>query len=318
MIAMALSCSPKLLIADEPTTALDVTTQAQIVELLHGLQREEDMAMIFVTHDLGVIADVADDVAVMYAGQIVEHRDATDLFGRPRHPYTEALLHSIPQLTPRGEPLHAIPGMVPRPDQFPTGCRFAPRCSYAHEACAAAPVPLRGPAVDVSSGDAGGSVPVAGSLARCVRQDELNLSGAPALLDEESMPAEAEEASEATPSAEVTPVLQATNLTKEFPLRSGILRRVNGSVRAVDDVSLSILPGTTLGLVGESGSGKSTLARVVLRLIDPTAGSIVVNGKDLTSLRGPALAPAPRIDAVGLSGSIFIARSKAEHRRHRR
>ena len=143
MIAMALSCSPKLLIADEPTTALDVTTQAQIVELLHGLQREEDMAMIFVTHDLGVIADVADDVVVMYAGQIVEQRTATDLFARPRHPYTEALLHSIPQLTPRGEPLHAIPGMVPRPDQFPTGCRFAPRCSYAQDACAEAPVALR-------------------------------------------------------------------------------------------------------------------------------------------------------------------------------
>ena len=102
MIAMALSCSPKLLIADEPTTALDVTTQAQIIDLLHTLQREEDMAMIFVTHDLGVIADVADDVAVMYAGQIVEQRAAADLFARPRHPYTEALLHSIPQLTPEG------------------------------------------------------------------------------------------------------------------------------------------------------------------------------------------------------------------------
>ena len=126
MIAMALSCSPKLLIADEPTTALDVTTQAQIIDLLHSLQREEDMAMIFVTHDLGVIADVADDVVVMYAGQMVERRAAIEVFGRPGHPYTEALLHSIPQLTPRGEPLHSIPGMVPRPDQFPAGCRFAP------------------------------------------------------------------------------------------------------------------------------------------------------------------------------------------------
>ena len=287
MIAMALSCSPKLLIADEPTTALDVTTQAQIVELLHGLQREEDMAMIFVTHDLGVIADVADDVVVMYAGQIVEHRDVADLFVRPRHPYTEALLHSIPQLTPRGEPLHAIPGMVPRPDQFPTGCRFAPRCSYAQEACAEAPVPLRLPAADVSSESPGESAGVsAGSLARCVRQDELVLSGPPTMLDGDSAPAVA---SESTPSSDEAPVLQASNLVKEFPLRSGVLRRINGSVRAVDDVSLSIPPGTTLGLVGESGSGKSTLARVVLRLIDPTAGTIVVNGKDITSLRGPAL-----------------------------
>jgi peptide/nickel transport system ATP-binding protein len=285
MIAMALSCSPKLLIADEPTTALDVTTQAQIVELLHGLQREEDMAMIFVTHDLGVIADVADDVAVMYAGQIVEHRAATDLFAHPRHPYTEALLHSIPQLTPRGEPLHAIPGMVPRPDQFPTGCRFAPRCSYAQELCTA-PVLLRAPGAGDSAASSGNADPSADSLARCVRQDELILSGPPTVLENDSVP---EVASEATPAADGEPVLRATNLVKDFPLRSGILRRINGSVRAVDDVSLSIQPGTTLGLVGESGSGKSTLARVVLRLIDPTSGSIVVNGKDITSLRGPAL-----------------------------
>ena len=185
MIAMALSCSPKLLIADEPTTALDVTTQAQIVELLHTLQREEDMAMIFVTHDLGVIADVADDVVVMYAGQIVEQTDSTALFTQPRHPYTEALLNSIPQLTPAGEPLHFIPGIVPRPDQVPSGCRFNPRCDYAVEACVThtrraassgrrvrwtseprPPVTLRRAASQV--------VP----LSRCLRQDELTLVGA--------------------------------------------------------------------------------------------------------------------------------------------
>ena len=288
MIAMALSCSPKLLIADEPTTALDVTTQAQIVELLHALQREEDMAMIFVTHDLGVIADVADDVVVMYAGQIVEHRTAVDLFARPQHPYTEALLHAIPQLTPRGEPLHAIPGMVPRPDQFPAGCRFAPRCSYAQEACAAAPVPLRAVSVadDVSVGT-GTDSPATVSLARCVRQDDLTLSGPSSQPDGALAPTLP---GETAPSTELeTPVLQVTGLVKDFPLRSGVLRRVSGSVRAVDQVSLSIQPGTTLGLVGESGSGKSTLARVVLRLVDPTGGTVVVNGKDITSLRGPSL-----------------------------
>jgi oligopeptide/dipeptide ABC transporter ATP-binding protein len=123
-------------------------------------------------------------------------------------------------------------------------------------------------------------------LARCVRRDELILSGPPNVLDSDSGP---DVAGESPPPADGVPVLQATNLVKDFPLRSGILRRVNGSVRAVDDVSLSIQPGTTLGLVGESGSGKSTLARVVLRLIDPTSGSIVINGKDITSLRGPAL-----------------------------
>jgi peptide/nickel transport system ATP-binding protein len=287
MIAMALSCSPKLLIADEPTTALDVTTQAQIIELLHTLQREEDMAMIFVTHDLGVIADVADDVVVMYAGQIVEQTAASDLFARPRHPYTEALLHSIPQLSPKGEPLHAIPGMVPRPDQFPSGCRFAPRCSYALVACTEAPVPMRESLPGGTTVNAAGRSRAAVTLARCVRQDELTLSGAPTGLDSTPTPSAV---SETAPSIETVPaVLEVSDLVKDFPLRSGVLRRVTGSVRAVDQVSLRVDAGRTLGLVGESGSGKSTLARLVIRLIDSTGGTVVVDGKNVTSLRGPTL-----------------------------
>jgi peptide/nickel transport system ATP-binding protein len=288
MIAMALSCAPKLLIADEPTTALDVTTQAQIVELLQTLQREEDMAMMFVTHDLGVIADVADDVVVMYAGQIVEQSSAADLFARPRHPYTEALLHSIPQLTPRGEPLHAIPGMVPRPDQFPTGCRFAPRCSYAQPACTNASVPMRGPSPSPGAttqrlGDGRGAV----TLARCVRQDELLLSGPP--VDHGGAATQSSTDGTVPATRAEMPVLEVTDLAKDFPLRSGVLRRVTGMVRAVDKVGLRIDAGTTLGLVGESGSGKSTVARLVLRLIDPTSGRVVVDGKDITALRGRAL-----------------------------
>jgi peptide/nickel transport system ATP-binding protein len=284
MIAMALSCSPKLLIADEPTTALDVTTQAQIVELLHTLQREEDMAMIFVTHDLGVIADVADDVVVMYAGQIVEHTGAHALFSRPGHPYTEALLNSIPQLTPPGEPLHFIPGMVPRPDQVPRGCRFHPRCSYATDDCVSTPVLLRppgwagtGPTGDGSSREETGTV-----LSRCLRQDELTLAGARDV---------AEPPTAATPpAAELRPpLLVVKGLSKQFPLRTGLLQRVSGSVNAVDGVELSIAAGTTLGLVGESGSGKSTLARLVTRLIEPTSGTVELNGTDITALRGPKL-----------------------------
>ena len=288
MIAMALSCSPKLLIADEPTTALDVTTQAQIVELLHTLQREEDMAMIFVTHDLGVIADVADDVVVMYAGQIVEHTGATALFTRPRHPYTEALLNSIPQLTPAGEPLHYIPGIVPRPDEFPRGCRFNPRCSYAIDACVTTPVELRTPAdhgLDAAPGESAdrrSSDGAAVGLSRCLRQDELTLVGAREVAE----PA----AAGAAPAADDrAPLLVVKGLSKQFPLRSGLLQRVGGMVNAVDCVDLSIAPGTTLGLVGESGSGKSTLARLVTRLIEPTAGSVVLNGTDITALRGPKL-----------------------------
>ncbi len=287
MIAMALSCSPKLLIADEPTTALDVTTQSQIIALLHALQREEDMAMIFVTHDLGVIADVAADVVVMYAGQIVEQAAAVDLFGRPRHPYTEALLDAIPQLTPRGEPLHAIPGMVPRADQFPSGCRFAPRCSYAQDACRAEPVSLREPArVDGATTGPANDTSSRVTLARCVRQDELVLAS---VADLESSPSPGTQGGTESVVAAASPVLEVTDLVMDFPIRSGVLRRTTGAIRAVDRVSLRVDPGTTLGLVGETGSGKSTLARLILRLIDPTSGTIVVDGKDITTLRGPAL-----------------------------
>jgi peptide/nickel transport system ATP-binding protein len=287
MIAMALSCSPKLLIADEPTTALDVTTQSQIIDLLHTLQREEDMAMIFVTHDLGVIADVADDVVVMYAGQIVEDAAAADLFGHPRHPYTEALLDSIPQLTPKGEPLHSIPGMVPRADQFPSGCRFAPRCTYVQDACTAAPVMLREltPMNGAPATEATGTRSRV-TLARCVRQDELTLAG----LGELGTALSPSTSGGTAPLAvAVAPVLEVTALVKEFPIKSGVMRRTTGTIRAVDQVSLRVDPGTTVGLVGETGSGKSTLARLVLRLIDPTSGTVVVDGKDITTLRGPAL-----------------------------
>jgi peptide/nickel transport system ATP-binding protein len=223
----------------------------------------------------------------MYAGQIVEEANVMDLFGHPQHPYTEALLESIPQLTPKGQPLHAIPGMVPRADQFPTGCRFAPRCSYVQEACTVAPVPM-GELAPVD-GALRGRATSSGSrvtLARCVRQDELTLTGAADLgtVQSPSTPNEAQPVVAAGP-----PVLQVTDLVKDFPIRSGVLRRTIGSIKAVDQVSLSVEPGMTLGLVGETGSGKSTLARLVLRLIDPTSGTVVVDGEDITSMRGPAL-----------------------------
>ena len=163
MIAIALANEPRLLIADEPTTALDVTVQAQILELLKRLQRELGMAILFVTHDLGVIADLCDRVAVMYAGQIVEEASVHELFARPQHPYTEGLLNAMPQVGRLDERLAVIPGQVPLPHQMPMGCRFAARCEYAQPECSTAPVAL---------------VEHAGSLVRCTRVDELTLRGA--------------------------------------------------------------------------------------------------------------------------------------------
>jgi oligopeptide/dipeptide ABC transporter ATP-binding protein len=133
---MAMACSPKLLIADEPTTALDVTIQAQILDLISDLQRREDMSVLLITHDLGVVAENAHHVAVMYAGQVVEYATAEDLFGQPRHPYTIGLLRSLPDLAEHGKRLATIPGIVPSAFAFPSGCRFRTRCSLASKRCA--------------------------------------------------------------------------------------------------------------------------------------------------------------------------------------
>jgi len=135
MIAMALSCNPKLLIADEPTTALDVTIQAQILELMKDLQDEFDTAIMFITHDLGVVAEMCDRVIVMYAGEIIEEGPVDEIFNHPSHPYTQGLLHSIPNLDVEERRLQSIPGTVPTPERMPQGCRFAPRCSFATEKC---------------------------------------------------------------------------------------------------------------------------------------------------------------------------------------
>ena len=163
-IAMALACEPKLLIADEPTTALDVTVQAQILDLLRSLQDRFGMAILFVTHNLGVVADICDRVAVMYAGRIVETAGVFDLFERPRHPYTEGLLQAMPQLGTRGDRLAAIPGTPPMPWQMPSGCRFHPRCTYAEKACTEGAAPL----IDLGEG----------RHARCLRVEALTLAGA--------------------------------------------------------------------------------------------------------------------------------------------
>lgn len=164
MIAMALCCQPKVLIADEPTTALDVTVQAQILELLANMRDELGMGIIFITHDLGVVAEVCDRVVVMYAGEVVETSPVNDIFARPQHPYSEGLLSAMPQVGSRSNRLASIPGRIPEPWAMPEGCRFNPRCAYAQDKCTHGVIPLE---------------PVQmGRESRCVRANELDLRGA--------------------------------------------------------------------------------------------------------------------------------------------
>ena len=264
MIAMALACEPKLLIADEPTTALDVTIQAQVLDLIRSLQQAMGMAVLFVTHDLGVVADICDRVVVMYAGQVVEEATSAGLFSRPHHPYADALLASMPQLgTAGGDHLHVIPGRVPNPGRMPEGCRFHPRCEHAIDVCRSSEVPLVGITDD--------------GRVRCLRAEELHLAG--------SRWAEAQLAPADRPTGPgAAPLLELRNLSKSFPVRSGLLKRVVGQVQAVDGIDLTVHQGETVGLVGESGSGKSTVARVALRLIEPTGGTIWFDGQDMTAL----------------------------------
>jgi oligopeptide/dipeptide ABC transporter ATP-binding protein len=171
MLAMALICEPKLLIADEPTTALDVTVQAQILDLLRELQHELDLSVIFVTHDFGVVADICDRVAVMYAGQIVEQAPVSAAFSRPHHPYTAGLLRAMPQETDPEHDLFVIPGVVPPATAMPSGCRFHPRCEFAEDACASTAMSLT-----AATDDANSSSP---SAVRCIRSHELDLSRDP-------------------------------------------------------------------------------------------------------------------------------------------
>ncbi|WP_327669163.1 MULTISPECIES: ABC transporter ATP-binding protein [unclassified Streptomyces] len=267
-IAMALVCEPKLLIADEPTTALDVTTQHQILELIDDLRERLGMAMILVTHDLGVIANRVDRVAVMYAGQVAEQSDVRGLFARPRHRYTEALFAALPERAADNETeLHTIPGLPPSLTVRPTGCRFAPRCLFATDDCRTLEPFLEEDEVQGAEHRFACFHPVP--------------AGADA-ADADAVVAPAPIPPQDAPTSDV--LVELDSLVKEFPLKGGPFSRSKGTVSAVGGVSLSIRKGETFGMVGESGCGKTTLGRIVAGLEEPTAGSVRFDGRDRASL----------------------------------
>lgn len=265
MIAIGLACNPKLIIADEPTTALDVTIQAQILELMKELAQRLGIALIIITHNLGVVARYADRVNVMYAARIVEQGTADTIFLQPSHPYTMGLMRSVPRLDlPRGRQLETIEGLPPDLLSPPQGCRFAPRCPFRLAVCGE-PTPWTEVKPDHNS-----------ACHRALEIDSGTLT---------TQPPRRLAASQAIEVNRVEPLLVVDDLEKSFAVKAagaGFLSGETAIVRAVDGVSFSIAPGETLGLVGESGCGKTTVGRTILKLEEPTAGRIRFGGIDIT------------------------------------
>lgn len=275
MIAMAMANEPDLIIADEPTTALDVTIQAQILDVLRTAQKETGAAVIMITHDLGVVAGLADRVAVMYAGRVIERGDVDDIFYHSRMPYTIGLLGSLPRPDQdRGEPLATVKGNPPSVLSLPPGCPFAPRCPIVQKQCLGEEPDLH----RVDEGSAEHEV-------ACVRSDYVAEQGShyanlyPAYTG-------ARRQQDKRPRSERQVVLEIENLKKYFPLTKGaVFKRRVGTVHAVDEISLEVREGEVLGLVGESGCGKSTTLLEVLDLKVPQSGKIVVLGRDTSTIK---------------------------------
>lgn len=266
MIAMALSCEPDLLIADEPTTALDVTIQAQIIQLLKEIKEEHDMAILLITHDLGVAAQLADRIVVMYAGKIVEEATVQQLFEKPHHPYSRGLLQSIPKSNSASQKrLSSIEGSIPSLADMPTGCRFSPRCQFATDKC-------RRESPSLES--------INGRESACWYIEEL--IDRPDWFNEDDEIIE--QVIKKEPEIDRKTLFEIRALSKYYPLK-----QTRKKLKAVNDVSFSIKEGETFGLVGESGSGKSTLGRTILQLEKVTSGDILYRGQSLLKLKGAAM-----------------------------
>ncbi len=263
MIAIALACNPRLIIADEPTTALDVTIQAQILGLMQELSREMGIALVIITHNLGVVARYADRVSVMYAARMAEQASSADLFVQPLHPYTAGLLRSVPRLDrPRGARLETIDGAPPDLLDPPPGCRFAPRCALRMDACVQAMPEL----LEVAPQRWSACIRAPELLQQTVANVSPGTAGISKALDYSA------------------PLLQVRGLKTYFDIGAGL-----PPLRAVDDLSFDIVRGETLGLVGESGCGKTTVGRTLLKLEQATAGQILFDGIEVTQATGEEL-----------------------------
>lgn len=290
MIAMALSTAPRLLVMDEPTTGLDVTTEAAVLDLIDELIREREMAMLYITHDLGVVARIADHVAVLYAGELVEDAPTEALYESSLHPYTQGLLNSVPRLgeSKRAVRLTSMRGRIPSLASLPAGCVYAPRCPLAIDRCH-----QERPPMDTAQSSQGGRRRV-----RCHRWREV----AAGMIDAREASFSGRSSGDRDPGStspkpaeagaqDGEPVLSVKDLKAHFRLRLPLMDLVRGRpariVKAVDGVDLAIAEGRTLGLVGESGSGKTTLARAVLGLTDPVGGDLALNGEALPKRLSP-------------------------------